>query len=259
MNQNISPTLTVSPTFATVFELSVTACKWPSSSWRTVLNTSKRGMSSIREAFQRDGILSYANDEKVVSGAVRAVRTDAQLIELVLAGDETAFEQIFDRHKRTVARTAARYFQRPEQIEEIIQVAFAKAFVELSKFRGEHELSLPSWLGRIAANACLDTLRSQKRRPENLECELSDDESSGLLDLASASDDSAEASLVNRDLSNKLLAHLPEDDRALLHMFYVEDMSVGEIGKFLGWSVSKVKIRAWRARNSLRKVLKRYV
>lgn len=216
-------------------------------------------MSSIREAFQRDGILGLASDEKVVSGAVRAVRTDAQLVELVLAGDETAFEQIFDRHKRTVARTAARYFQRPEQIEEIIQTAFAKAFVELSKFRGEHDLSLPSWLGRIAANACLDALRSQKRRPENLECELSDDESVGLLDLSAGIDDGAETSVVNRDLSNKLLAHLPEDDRALLHMFYVEELSVAEIGKLLGWSVSKVKIRAWRARNSLRKVLKRYV
>lgn len=259
MQQNISPTLTVSPTFATVFELYVTTCEGASSCWRTVLNTSKRGMSSIREAFQRDGIMGYASDEKVVSGAVRAVRTDAQLIELVLAGDETAFEQIFDRHKRTVARTAARYFQRPEQIEEIIQIAFAKAFVELSKFRGEHELSLPSWLGRIAANACLDTLRSQKRRPENLECELSADESSGLLDLSAGLDHGAEATIVDRDLSSKLLAHLPEDDRALLHMFYVEELSVAEIGKLLGWSVSKVKIRAWRARNSLRKVLKRYV
>src|SRR5687767_3205210 len=140
-------------------------------------------MSSIREAFQRDGILGYASDEKVTSGTVCAFRTDPQLVELVLAGDETAFEQIFERHKRTVARTAARYFQRPEQIEEIIQISFAKAFVELAKFRGEHELSMPSWLGRIAANACLDQLRSQKRKPENLQCELTDGEAESLLDL----------------------------------------------------------------------------
>ena len=216
-------------------------------------------MSSIREAFQRDGILGYASDEKVTSGAVRAFRTDPQLVELVLAGDETAFEQIFERHKRTVARTAARYFQRPEQIEEIIQISFAKAFVELAKFRGEHQLSMPSWLGRIAANACLDQLRSQKRKPENLQCELSDGEAESLLDLAVAGGQSSEHVLVNRDLSQKLLAHLPEDDRALLHMFYVDELSVAEIAGLLGWSASKVKIRAWRARNSLRKVLKRYL
>ena len=216
-------------------------------------------MSSIREAFQRDGILGYTADEKVASGAVRAVRTDSQLIELVLAGDETAFEQIFDRHKRTVARTAARYFQRPEQIEEIIQIAFAKAFVELSKFRGEHELSLPSWLGRIAANACLDVLRSQKRKPEDLQCELTRGEAETILDLTASTDLSSEETLISRDLSRKLLAHLPEDDQALLHMLYVDEMSVAQIGDLLGWSGSKVKIRAWRARHSLRKVLKKYV
>lgn len=215
-------------------------------------------MSSIREAFQRD-ILSYAPDEPVVSGAVRAVRTDSQLIELVLAGDETAFEQIFDRHKRHVARTAARYFQRPEQIEEIIQIAFAKAFVELAKFRGEHELSLPSWLGRIAANACLDAIRSQRRKPEDLQCELSLGEAETILDLAASSEVSSEESVISRDLSQKLLAHLPDDDRALLHLLYVDEMSVAEIGGLLGWSVSKVKIRAWRARHSLRKVLKKYM
>lgn len=216
-------------------------------------------MSSIREAFQPEGILGYAGDEKAASGAVRAVRTDSQLIELVLTGDEIAFEQIFDRHKRTVARTAARYFQRPELIEEIIQIAFAKAFVELPKFRGEHELSLPSWLGRIAANACLDTLRSQKRKPEDLQCELTSGETESILDLTVATGQSSEQSLISRDLSQKLLAHLPEDDRALLQMLYVDEMSVAQIGELLGWSVSKVKIRAWRARHSLRKVLKKYV
>lgn len=175
-------------------------------------------MSSIRETFKRDALLSYAGDENITSGAVRAVRTDTQLIELVLCGDETAFEHLFDRHKRQVARTAARYFQRPEQIEEIIQVSFAKAFVELAKFRGEHLLSFPSWLGRIASNACLDTIRSQRRKPENLYCELSDAETESFVDFASAAD-STEDLLVNRDLAGKLLGHLPEDDRALLHMF----------------------------------------
>ena len=216
-------------------------------------------MSSIREAFQPEALLGYAGDEKIVSGAVRSVRTDSQLIESVLSGDEYAFEQIFDRHKRTVARTAARYFQRPEQIEEIIQIAFAKAFVELPKFRGAHDLSLPSWLGRIAANACLDMLRSRKRKPEDLQCELTTGEAETILELTASTDPNSEESLISRDLSQKLLAHLPEDDRALLHMLYVDEMSVAQIGDLLGWSASKVKIRAWRARHSLRKVLKKYV
>lgn len=216
-------------------------------------------MSSIRETFQRDAVLSYAGDENVTSGAVRALRTDVQLIELTLSGDETAFEQIFDRHKKLVARTASRFFQRPEQIEEVIQISFAKAFVELGKFRGDHEFSLPSWLGRIASNVCLDTIRSRKRKPEDLHCELSDGTGGTRIDLTADPAASAEDVLANRDLAAKLLSRLPEDDRALLHMFYVEEMTVAEIGALLGWSVSKVKIRLWRARNSLRKILAKYL
>ena len=217
-------------------------------------------MSSIREALERESILSACTgDEIVTSGAVRALRTDSQLIDLILAGDQTAFEQLFDRHKRHVARIAARYFQRPDLIEEVIQISFAKAYVELSKFRGEHSFSFPSWIGRIAANACLDQLRSQKRKPEDLHCELSDSDTQNVLDLAEASAASPEESLVNRDLANKLLGKLDLEDRALLHMIYVDEMSVAEVGEFFGWSKSKVKIRAWRARNSLKKTFRKYL
>jgi len=216
-------------------------------------------MSSIRDAFERDSILNYVGDDSVTSGAVRVERTDPQLIELILAGDHTAFEQLFDRHKRLVSRTAARYFQRPELIEEIVQISFAKAYVELAKFRGEHSFSFPSWIGRIAANACLDSIRMQKRKPEDLQCELSDGETQSVIDLIAHTDANPEEVLVNRDLTNKLLARLPVEDRALLHMMYVDEMSIAEIGEFFGWSVSKVKIKAWRARHGLRKVLRRYL
>jgi len=58
-------------------------------------------------------------DEDIVD---HVTRSDKQLAELVLEGDETAFEELFDRHKRLVASIASRYFRRPEQVEEIIQI-----------------------------------------------------------------------------------------------------------------------------------------
>lgn len=217
-------------------------------------------MSSIREALNRETVLSArAGDDLITSGAVRAERTDAQLIELILSGDQTAFEHLFDRHKRHVARTASRYFGRPDQIEEVIQISFAKAFVEMGKFRGEHSFSFPSWIGRIASNACLDLIRTQKRKPEDLHCELSDGDTLNVFDLAEHAAQSPEEALVNRDLANKLLEKLDIEDRALLHMIYIDEMSVAEVGEFFGWSKSKVKIRAWRARNSLKKTLRKYL
>src|SRR3954464_8822049 len=78
-----------------------------------------------------------------------AARTDRQLVDLTLTGDESAFECIFERHKRHVAMVAGRYFQRPQDIEEIVQASFIKAYYELGSFRGLNDFSLVSWLGRI--------------------------------------------------------------------------------------------------------------
>lgn len=215
-------------------------------------------MSSYQTALQNENLITRADDEPV-DGAVRMARTDRQLVELVLAGDGSAFEQIFDRHKRMVAIVGGRYFRRSEQIEEIIQISFAKAFTELSKFRGEYDLSLASWISRIAVNACLDTLRSQKRKPEDLCCELSADETRSLSELAVDRIKNAESELLDRDLAEKLLSRVGEEDRAVLHMLYAEEMTVAEIAEVTGWSQSKVKIKAWRARNSLRRVLRKFL
>ena len=188
--------------------------------------------------------------------SVRMERADAQLVELVLAGDAYAFEEIFERHKRVVAIVASRYFRRREEIEEIIQIAFAKAFADLGAFRGAYELSLAGWLCRIAANASIDVIRSQRRKPERLDCELSEAETAAMHRIAGAAP-LAEHAVVTRDLASKLMDALTPLDRALLTMLYGDEMSIAEIAVALGLSQSNVKIRAWRARRAMRVVLER--
>ena len=215
-------------------------------------------MSSYPSALQNENVITRV-DEESAKPAVKVERTDRQLVDLVLAGDEFAFEQIFDRHKRMVAAVGARYFRRPEQIEEIIQQSFSKAFVELKRFRGLHELSLASWIARIATNACFDTLRSDKRKPEDLCCDLTDGEIESLSGVVSTQAPDAENMLLHRDLAEKLLSRVAADDRALLQMLYVEELTVAEIADVTGWSQSKVKIRAWRSRNTLRRVVRKFL
>lgn len=216
-------------------------------------------MSIIREAIQPDSYGSYAGDETPAAESLHVESTDAQLVNLTLSGIDPAFEQLFERHKRSAARTAAKFFRDHSQIEEIVQISFTKAFFELKKFRGEHDLSFASWLSRIAANCCLDVLRSKKRRPESLSCELSSDESEALHLIADEGLRSTEDRVAARDLAVKLLARLDGEDRALLTMLYVDELSVAEISELFGWSRSKVKIRAWRARRSLRHILGRFL
>lgn len=206
-------------------------------------------------ALQKEEFLHARIDE--VASDVRAERTDKQLVDLVLAGDAYAFEEIFDRHKRLVAVVASRYFRRPEEIEEVVQIAFAKAFTELESFRGKYDRSLSSWLVKITCNACFDILRTQKRKPERLNCDLSDAEADVLLELTADNSLAPEKHLLDRDLAGKLMAMVPEDDRLLLQMLYAEDMTTADIAEVLGLSRANVKVRAWRARTAMKKVLKR--
>jgi RNA polymerase sigma-70 factor, ECF subfamily len=194
-----------------------------------------------------------------ISLAETVEKPDSQLVELVLAGDETAFENLFDRYKRFVGAIANRYFSNAEQIEEIIQISFSKAFFELKDFRGRHGFSFASWIGRIATNVCLDRLRAQKRKPENLWCEFSEQETEIFLNAFFKNQRTAENSLIERDLAEKLLSRLAADDRAILQMLDAEEMSVREVAEITGWSIPKIKIRAFRARRALRKILRKFL
>lgn len=208
-------------------------------------------------AWQNDSLMRQLDGEN--EDCRRAGETsDSRLIERALAGENAGFEQIFERYKLFVATIASRYFRRPEQIEEVIQISFTKIYFELKKFELKHDFAFAGWIGRITTNVCLDILRSRKRKPEDLACELSTDEIEFLLADATTEGKTPEALLIERDLAEKLLACLETKDQAILQMLYEEEMSVGEISKVTGWSVSKIKIRAFRARKLLRKILKRF-
>ena len=184
--------------------------------------------------------------------------SDAELVRLAANADEAAFEQLFLRHRRRVALIAGRFFRRREQIEEIVQESFAKAYFALADFSNQQEASFAAWLARISFNACYDELRRQKRRPESVMSEVSEEESAWLKDQLRAEGD-IESAAVARDLATKLLSRLSAEDRLLLVMLDVEGLSVAEIADLTKWSISKVKVRAHRARAGLRRVLERFL
>ena len=182
---------------------------------------------------------------------------DESLIEAVRAGDEAAFEQLFNRHRRRIARLAGRFFNRPERVEEIIQDVFTKVYFALADYSPERGAGFGAWLTRVAINSCYDELRRARRRPESSISDVTDDEARWLNAhlRAEAAGGNAERAAISRDLANKLLARLSADDRLVLTLLDAEDMPVAEIAKLTGWSASKIKVRAHRARLALRRVL----
>jgi RNA polymerase sigma-70 factor (ECF subfamily) len=141
-------------------------------------------------------------------------------------------------------------------VEDAAQEVFLKAFTQLGTFEGRG--SMEGWLTRIATNTCLNILRGSKRRPELTVSDLSNDES-GWLDqrFADEASDSVENNFVVADLADRLLATLSPEDRQALLMIDGENASIKEVAEATGWSESKVKVRAFRARRKIREAMEK--
>ncbi len=188
-------------------------------------------------------------------------KSDNELVAAVYAGDQSAFALLFERHKRLVTRLAGRFFQRWEDVEEIIQESFAEAYLALETFRGEYERSFVAWLSRITINVCYQELRRRGRRSESVMSDLSDAEADYLTERLrdERAENAVERRSISRDLAVKLLSRLAPEDRLALMLLNVEELTVAETAALTGWSVSKVKMRTHRARAALQKVFKRFL
>jgi RNA polymerase sigma-70 factor (ECF subfamily) len=120
---------------------------------------------------------------------------------------------------------------------------------------------MEGWLTRIATNTCLNILRMARRRPELVTADLTEDENQWLERQASepASDRhrGVEDKVIAADLAERVLETLPAEDRLALQLIDGEDASVSEVAQITGWSESKVKVRAFRARKKAREVLEK--
>ncbi|HXG68562.1 MAG TPA: sigma-70 family RNA polymerase sigma factor [Blastocatellia bacterium] len=187
--------------------------------------------------------------------------TDESLIARVRAGDEAAFEQLFERHRLRVARVVGRFFNRPEKVEEIAQEVFTKLYFALGSYASQRGATFATWLTRVAINACYDELRRARRRQEGRMSSISGEEAAwlGARLRDGRAGRNAETEMISRDLAQKLLARLNPEDRLVLTLLDAENLSVAEIAELVGWSVSRVKVRAHRARLALRRVLKEFL
>lgn len=174
-------------------------------------------------------------------------------------GDESAFEEIMRRYSPRVFRFAGKFFKQRTLVEEAAQEVFLKAFTELGSYEGRG--SMEGWLTRITTNTCLNLLRSSKRRPELTVSDLTEDQTDwldkNLTDAATEKHQSTERSLVAADLAGRVLQTMPADDQLVLTMIDGEDASVKDVAAMTGWSESKVKTQAFRARRRMREAVEK--
>src|SRR5882724_4721930 len=180
-------------------------------------------------------------------------RNDADLIAAVLKGDVASFEPLVQKYSPRLFATARRYARRESEVEDIVQEVWSKAYQKLGSFRGEAPFE--HWLMRMAVRTCYDFLRGHQRNRESSFSELSEPENDWLERFVAAPESASENADAAKLLIQRVLEKLSPPARLVITLLEIEDRSVKEIAALTGWSVALVKVRAFRARGEMRKIV----
>jgi RNA polymerase sigma-70 factor (ECF subfamily) len=176
---------------------------------------------------------------------------DRELVQRAQAEDKEAFEELVRRHQHRIFAVAGGILRRREDVEDIAQQVFVKAYFSLKRF--DQRAAFSTWLYKITVNECWDLLRKKKVRPLVYESDLSEDQArqytvSG--EIGRAVPDISEK-LADRQRVERLLDGLEDRDRLMLVLKEVEGFAVEEIAEVLHLNANTVKVRLFRARRRL--------
>lgn len=182
-------------------------------------------------------------------------KPDQQIINEVLEGDSQSFEILISKYSPRVFATARRYARTENEVEDIVQEIWMKAFGKLSSFRGDAPFE--HWLMRLAVRTCYDFLRGHQRNRESSFTDMSEPETDWLERFAADPGNAPEDEAAARQLVQRLMDQLSPAARLVIQLLEIEEKSVKEIAALTGWSVPLVKVRAFRARAEMKKCLAR--
>jgi len=175
-------------------------------------------------------------------------------LERVRRRDQTAARLLVEHLYPLVIRIVRSHLPRRVAEADLAQDIFLKMFTRLEQYQGN--VPFPHWVSRIAVTTCIDQLRAQKRRPELRWADLSEKEAEVLDNVLTDERDVIPGhALAARELVHKLLGQLKPDDRLVIQLLNLEQKTIAEISALTGWNQTLVKVRAFRARRKLQKLL----
>lgn len=183
--------------------------------------------------------------------AIHVAVDEAELVRKAQAGDVSAYEDLVRRHQPRVFAIVGGILRRSEDVEDLAQQVFLKVYLSLQRF--DLRSTFSTWLYKVTVNECLDHLRKKKVRKLVYEADLSE-EQAALLEGAvqpERHEISSERRAELRQLVDRLMDELPEEERLMMVLKEVEGWTVEEIAEVLNLNVNTVKVRLFRARSRL--------
>ena len=177
---------------------------------------------------------------------------DAELVARVQQGDKKAFDLLVLKYQRKIMRLVSRMVRDQDEIEDVTQEAFIKAYRALPQFRGDS--AFYTWLYRIAINTARNWLASNRRRPSSpTEFQNEDGETFNETDNLT-DNNNPESELASREIAetvNATIESLPEDLRTAIVLREIEGMSYEDIAQTMNCPIGTVRSRIFRAREAI--------
>ena len=187
---------------------------------------------------------------KPMGAKAQAVAEDRELVRRAQAQDKEAFEELVRRHQHRVFAVAGGILRRREDVEDVAQQVFVKAYFSLKRF--DQRAAFSTWLYKITVNECWDLLRKKKVRPLVYESDLSEEQARRF--SAPERDGSVQdisEKLEAQEHVERLLEGVDKRDRMMLILKEVEGFAVEEIAEILNLNANTVKVRLFRARRRI--------
>ena len=190
---------------------------------------------------------------------VKAVDSDAPLVERAVAGDHKAFELLVIKYQRRIQRLIGRMVRDVDLVEDIAQETFIRAYRALAQFRGDAQFY--TWLYRIAVNTAKKSLMDLKRNPTVSENSFKsdDDDETSQVENELTSSETPDAVLASKEIAqiiNTALEALPEELRQAITLREIEGLSYEEISEAMNCPIGTVRSRIFRAREAISQKVK---
>jgi RNA polymerase sigma-70 factor, ECF subfamily len=177
--------------------------------------------------------------------------TDAELVEQAVAGDHSAYTVLVERHLDVVTKVVAEISGQIDDVEDVVQECFIRAYRGLRSFRGDAQFR--TWLLRIAHNHAIK--RSKMRARYRVSVTSNDIEVAEYVDPNALKSDDSTIYQEEHERMGKLIGRLPEHYRIVLVYFYYYDMTCEDIARVIDKPFNTVKAQLRRARQKLRTMI----
>ncbi len=176
---------------------------------------------------------------------------EAECAARALAGERYAFDRIVDAYAARIYTHVYRMMRNREEAEDVVQETFLRAYRHLERF--DRARPFRNWLYTIATNLALNALRARQRRGQSVSLDFDED----ALTVDARTEDASETAS-RSDLGARLaraVGRLPAQPAALVHLHYMEGMTIREAAETLKMTEDAAKVALHRARKRLRELM----